>query len=102
MSDLPPHTTVRARLEGQTVTGLLISTVTLVHFMHVDLDAFQGAGDGDGIVAASVIHQNDRIDQLLVPDLAVSLAKGFGRIISGHDDDNFFIAEHIGAVNAVA
>jgi len=62
--------------------------------MDVDADALEAPSDGDRIVLAPVVYENDIVDDLLVADFLVCLAKGFCRVIRGHHYDYFFISKH--------
>ena len=55
--------------------------------------------DGGGGVAAGVINHDDRVHHALGHDFVVGLDEGFGRVISGHDYDNFLFANHSGCEN---
>ena len=85
---------VGPRFERQAIAALLVSTVALVHVMNMDLDAFQTARDGNCVIAAFVVHQDDAIDQLLVADFVISLSQGFGGVIRRHHHHHFLISIH--------
>ena len=62
--------------------------------MHVNLDSLEAARDRYGVVLASVVNKNDCVYQTLVANFGVSLPKRARGVISGHDDDDFFISIH--------
>ncbi len=68
---------VRAGGQGEAIAGLLVSAVAAVHGMYLHLHAWQGAGDGHGIVMTGVVHQDDQIDDPLRHHLVVGLAQVF-------------------------
>src|SRR5580765_1359280 len=88
------HHDVRARFERETIAGLLITTVTGVLLVYVDLHTLQPARHGHGVIAALVIHKDDQIHDLLLAHFVVSLAHGPGSVVGRHDDDHFFSAVH--------
>ncbi len=81
-------------LQGKPVAGLLVCPVALVQFMHVDLHPLQTSGHGHSVIAASVVHQDDRIHHLLLTHLVISLAECFGRVIGGHHHHHFHVVIH--------
>ena len=62
--------------------------------MDVDLDAFERSGDRDGVVAAAIINEDDRVHKLLVADFLIGLAESLGRVIGRHDHRDFLVSIH--------
>jgi hypothetical protein len=60
----------------------------------VDLNALEATRHGHRIIAASVIHQNDGVNQSLLPDLVIRLAQRASGIIRRHHHHDFFVAKH--------
>jgi len=63
---------VRSSFQGESITRLLIASVTLVHVVDMDLDAIKLASNGNRIIPALIVHQDDRVDELLVSHLGMS------------------------------
>src|SRR5260370_31686715 len=62
----------------------------------MNLHPFQTARDGYRIIAASVIHKDNRVDQLLLAHFLVGLAQGLGGVIRRHHYHHSLISIHIG------
>ena len=52
-------------------------------------------GDGNGLIPAGIVNDNDPVDNFLSHYLIVCFLKGFGRIVSRHDHDHFFVLIHV-------
>ena len=74
---------VSARRQSEAVAGLLVAAVTAVHRMNLHLRMLEGSRDGDGVVGAGVIHQNDQVDDPLRHDLVVGLLQSPRGIVAG-------------------
>ena len=55
----------------------------------------QISGDGKGFILAAIINDNDLVDNFLSHYLIVCFPKGFGRIVSRHYNNHFFVLIHI-------
>ena len=64
---------VGAYLEGGFITGFLVGAVAAVLGVDEDVVEVEGFGDGDGVVAAGVIYEDD-----FVNDGAVNFVDGLG------------------------
>ena len=69
--------------ESLPVAGLLIAAVTEVLLVNDDRQA-KFAGDGDGVVAAAVVDEDDLVDRAF-GNVADGAAKRGGRVVGGHD-----------------
>ena len=85
---------VGASFEREAVTGLLIAAVAGVFLVDVNFHAEELRCDFHGVVAAAVVHEDNQIHDALLVDFIHSLGDGFGRIVGGHDDDDFLAVIH--------
>ena len=86
---------VRARFEREAITGLLVAAVAGVFLMHMHAHAEQRRRHLHRVVAAAVIHQDDFVHDALLEDFVHGLGDSFGRVVSGHDHDDFFSVIHL-------
>ncbi len=80
--------------EGGGVAGLLVAAVAEVALVHDDVGVLEGAGEGDGLVAAGVVHHDDAVHHAGGHDLVVGAAKGARGVVGGHDDDDAAVVVH--------
>jgi hypothetical protein len=73
---------------------LLIAAITFVHLMDMHPNPFEGLRDGNGIIPALVIDEDNLVDELLIPHFAIGLAEGPSGVVGRHDHDNFFVSIH--------
>src|ERR1044071_3902930 len=62
--------------------------------MNFHSDTIERPCNRSSLVVAGIIDQNDLIDDVVRDDFLIRLAQGQGRIISGHDDDDFLSFQH--------
>ena len=85
---------VGASFEREAVTGFLVAAVAGIFFVDVDFHAEELRGDFYGVVAAAVVHEDNQIHDALLVDFIHGLRDGFGRVVGGHDDDDFLAVIH--------
>ena len=85
---------VRLLIEGEAVTGFLVSAVACVVFVGEHRRVRERLGDGGGFIRAGVVHKDDVIHDLLRHYFIVGFADGLGSIVRRHHDDDFLISKH--------
>ena len=85
---------VRAGLERKAVAGFLVAAVAGVFLVDMDADAGELGRDLHGVVVAAVVHEDDFVHDALLVDFVHGLRDGFGRVVGGHDDDDFLAVIH--------
>ena len=86
------HGHVRAEPERLGVAGLLVASVSAIGFVD-DGPQAESPGDLDRLVAAGVVGDHDLVDEVQ-RDLVVGPLDRAGRVVRGHDDDDFLPMEH--------
>src|SRR5690349_20884555 len=62
--------------------------------MNFHPDAVECARNRCRLVVARIIHQDDFVDDVVRDDFLIRLAQSAGRIIGGHNDDDFLSFQH--------
>jgi hypothetical protein len=62
--------------------------------MDLDLHVLQGARDGDGVVVAGIIDDDNEIDDSLRHDFVVGPPQRARGVVRWHNDNNFLAVEH--------
>ena len=80
---------VRAVLQRQAIARFLVPAVAEVLHVRVDDRLRQRLRQGGRLVRAGVVDDDDQIDDALRQHLLVRLQQRLGRVVGGHDDDDF-------------
>jgi hypothetical protein len=80
--------------EREAVARFLVPAVAEVLHVRVDDRLRQRPGERGGLVGARVVNEDDQVHDPLRKHFGVRLLQGLGRVVRGHDDDDFFVAEH--------
>jgi len=84
---------VGTQFERRLVTGLLVAAIADVALVAHQFQA-QIRGQGDRVVLAEIVHQNDFVHVILATHFLVGTAQGFLRVVGGHDHDRAMAAGH--------